>query len=317
MTAVRSWLDTMAATGKWHSTLRSRAPQVAVWALAVALGVQAAVIVTRWAGSGGAGVTAVAQSTAAAQPPIDIAEITSQHLFGAAPEVSGDTAGAPRTDLALVLTGTIVANPPQYGLAILGANPAAVKVYAVGDNVPGGARLHAVYDDRVLLDRGGRLESLMLVRGIPGGQPNLGPATAPVQQAVARVRRLMDEDPSALEDIMRPQPVFAGGKLRGYRVYPGSNTRAFASLGLRPGDLVTAIDDTPLDDPSRSEEIFRTLGSSSEAHVTVERNGQQQDLTLNMSQIASQADQLTDGENGAGGTSAPAPQGPAGAPGSN
>lgn len=317
MTAARSWLDTMAATGKWHSTLRSRAPQVAVWVLAVAFGVQAAVIVTRWAGSDGTGVTAVAQSTAAAQPPIDIAEIASQHLFGAAPEASGSASGAPRTDLALVLTGTIAAARPQNGLAILGANPAAVKVYAVGDNVPGGARLHAVYDDRVLLDRGGRLESLMLLRDSPGGEPNLGPATAPVQAVVARVRRLMDEDPAALENILRPQPVFAGGKLRGYRVYPGRNTRAFAILGLRPGDLVTAINDTPLDDPSRSEEIFRTLGSSSEARVTVERNGQQQDLTLNMSQIASQADELTDGENGAGGANAPAPRGPAGSPGEN
>jgi general secretion pathway protein C len=317
MNAVTSWLDTMAATRKWHSTLRSRAPQAAVWALAVAIGVQAAVIVTRWAGSGGIGVTAVAQSTAAAQPPIDIAEIASQHLFGAPPAVSEGGSGAPRTDLALVLTGTIAATLPQNGLAILGANPAAVKVYAVGDNVPGGARLHAVYDDRVLLDRGGRLESLMLVRGIPAGEPNLGPATAPVQQAVARVRRLMDQDPGALENIMRPQPVFTGGKLRGYRVYPGRNVRAFSVLGLRPGDLVIAIDGTPLDDPSRGEEIFRTLGSSSEAHVTVERNGQQQDLLLNMSQIASQADQLTDGENGAGGASAPAPQGPAGDPGND
>lgn len=315
MNAVRSWLDTMAATGKWHSSLRSRAPQVAVWALALALGVQAAVIVTRWAGSDGTAVTTVAQPTVAAHQPVAVAEITDQHLFGAAPGVAADT-GAPRTSLPLVLTGTIAAAHPQGGLAFLGTNPAAVKVYAVGDNVPGGARLHAVYADRVLLDRGGgRLESLMLLRGFPAGGGNLGPATAPVQQAVARVRQMMSDDPSALEDIIRPQPVFAGGKLRGYRVYPGRNTRAFAILGLRPGDLVTAIDDTPLDDPTRGEEIFRTLGSSSEAHVTVERNGQQQDLTLNMAQIASEADQLTGDANGAGGASPPAPEGPAGSPG--
>ncbi len=316
MNAVRSWLDTMAATDQWQSTLRARAPQVAVWVLAVALGIQAAVIVTRWASPGATAVTAVAQPTVAAQPPIDVASIAGQHLFGAAPGVTGGASGAPRTTLALVLTGTIPANHPEEGLAILGATPAAAKVYAVGDNVPGGARLHAVYDDSVLLDRGGgRLESLMLVHVSPGAQSNLGPAMAPVQQAVARVRQLMNEDPGALENIIRPQPVFSGGKLQGYRVYPGPNTRAFAVLGLRPGDLVTAIDDTPLDDPSQSEEIFRTLGSSSEAHVTVERNGQQQDLTLNMAQIASEAGDLTSGQNGAGGEGQTAPQGPAGSPG--
>ncbi len=308
----------MAATGKWHSTLRTRAPQAAVWVLAAALGVQAAFIVTRWAGSEGTAATAVAQPTVAAQQPVDIAAIANGHLFGAAPEAAANAAGAPRTSLQLVLTGIIAAGRPQDGLAILGANPAAVKVYAVGDDVPGGARLHAVYDDRVLIERGGgRLESLMLLRAIQGGAGDLGPATAPVQQAVARVRQLMSEDPGELETVMRPQPVFAGGKLRGYRVYPGPNTRAFAALGLRPGDLVTAIDDTPLDDPTRSEEIFRTLGSTSEARVTVLRNGQQEDLTLNMAQIASEADQLTGGDNGAGASSPPAPQGPAGLPGRN
>ncbi len=306
----------MATNGEWHSALRSRAPQAAVWALALALGVQAAVIVTRWAGSGTTAVTPVAETAVAPRQPVDIAGIVNEHLFGAAPQTAANSAGAPRTSLPLVLTGTIAAEQPEAGLAILGANPTAVDVYAVGDNVPGGARLHAVYDDRVLLDRGGgRLESLMLLRDFPEGGPDLGPALAPVQQAVARVRELMTTDPTALESIMRPQPVFASGKLRGFRVYPGSDPRAFAILGLRPGDLVTAIDGTPLDDPARSDEIFRTLGSSSEAHVTVERNGAQEDLTLNMAQIASQAGDLTSGENGAGGTSPAAAQGPAGSPG--
>ena len=51
-----------------------------------------------------------------------------------------------------------------------------------------------------------------------------------------------------------------------------------------------AINGTPLDDPARGQEIFRTLGSSSEAHVTVMRSGQQQDLTLNIAQVAQEAE---------------------------
>jgi len=53
----------------------------------------------------------------------------------------------------------------------------------------------------------------------------------------------------------------------------------------------------PLDDPSRGQEIFATLGTSSEAHVTVMRNGQAKDVTLNMAQVAQDAEQLV----GAGG----------------
>jgi general secretion pathway protein C len=67
---------------------------------------------------------------------------------------------------------------------------------------------------------------------------------------------------------------------------------AFMRLGLRPGDEVTAINGTPLDDQDRGDQILHTLGSSSEAHVTVIRNGQQQDLTLNIAQVEQEAEGL-------------------------
>jgi general secretion pathway protein C len=106
------------------------------------------------------------------------------------------------------------------------------------------------------------------------------------------MRQLIANEPTAISEIIRPQPVFAQGKQRGFRVYPGRNRQAFIRLGLRPGDLVVAINGTPLDDPSRGQEIFNTLQSSSEAHVTVLRNGTQQDLTLQMSQLAQGAEAM-------------------------
>ena len=119
----------------------------------------------------------------------------------------------------------------------------------------------------------------------------------------------MNDDPGLVADIMRPQPVFAQGKQRGYRVYPGRNRQAFVRLGLRPGDLVTAINGTPLDDPARGQDVFRTIGSSNEAHVTVMRNGQQQDLTLNMAQVAQEAESLVDQQQ-QGDQAQPQPQPP-------
>jgi general secretion pathway protein C len=150
----------------------------------------------------------------------------------------------------------------------------------------------------VLLDRNGRLESLSLPHqntGVLGANPVQ--AAVPTQNpAFDRVRRLISEDPALLSDIMRNQPVLMAGKLHGFRVYPGRNRQAFTRLGLRSGDLVIAINGTPLDDPARGDEIFRTIGSATEARVTVMRNGQQQDLTLNMSQVAQEAEQAVDNE---------------------
>jgi general secretion pathway protein C len=205
-------------------------------------------------------------------------------------------------------------------LAILGQTAPTAKVYAVGDNVPGGAKLHSVFSDRVVIDRNGRLETLALPRQTaPDGAPPSATALQTESPVMDRMRKLVNDQPGLLADIMRPQPVFADGKQRGYRVYPGRNRQAFIRLGLRPGDLVTGINGTPLDDPNRGVEIFRTLGTSSEARVTVMRNGQQQDLNLNMAQVAQEAEALVGGQANAPGEQAqpaqsPPPQQSAGPP---
>jgi general secretion pathway protein C len=303
-----SWLEGFPASEKWRATLLTRGPRVATWVLALALGVQAAVLVTDLAGAGRN--PAATGGTTNSPPPlarhsVNVATIVGAHLFAEAKVElpKQDAENAPQTSMPLVLTGVIAADDPRNGLAILGQSAQAAKVYAVGDNVPGGAKLHSVFNDRVVLDRGGRLESLPLPRQLQsGGLPTAPPPSAAALQTespvVDRMRRLMDNQPGLLADIMRPQPVFQDGKQRGYRVYPGRNRQAFIRLGLRPGDLITAINGTPLDDPARGQDVLRTLGSSSEAHVTVMRSGQQQDVSLNLAQVAQEAEALV-GSQGA------------------
>ena len=315
-----SWLEGFPAPEKWRSLLLTQGPRIATWTLALALGVQAAVIVTDLAGAGrspraGTG-TGPGTSPAVRRRPVDVAAITKTHLFGAArmeASAGQDAANAPQTSMPLVLTGIIAADDPQNGLAILGQSAQSTKVYAVGDNVPGGAKLHSVFSERVLIERDGRLESLALPRQLSPGAPP--PSAAALQTtenpAFERVRRLMTDQPGLIADIMRPTPVLVDGKQRGYRVYPGRNRQAFSRLGLRPGDLVTAINGTPLDDPSRGPEIFRTLGSSSEARVTVMRNGQQQDLNLNLAQVAQEAEALVGPQAMPGDQAQPLPPPPA------
>jgi general secretion pathway protein C len=292
-----SWLEGLPPPDKWRTLALTHGPRIATWVLAFALAVQAAVIVTNLAGSSHPPKVAAPPLTVPSQSEtVDVAAITSAHLFGEAPVEpgpKGDATTAQQTSLPLVLVGIIAAEDPKDGLAILGENAAGAKVYAVGDNVPGGAKLHQVLTDKVIIDRNGVLESLMLPRALqPGAAP---PSTAALQTETPimdRMRKLITNDPGLMADIMRPQPVFAAGKQKGYRVYPGRNRQAFQRLGLRPGDLVTAINGTPLDDPARGQEIFSTLGASSEAHITVTRGGQQQDLTLNIAQVAQEAEAM-------------------------
>lgn len=222
---------------------------------------------------------------------VNAQQIANAHLFGeavAAPPDEADLANAPKTTIPLVLSGTIASTDPEKGFAFIGESAANAKFVKVGDMIAGQAKLHSVFTDRVILDRSGNLEALHLPRNMALGARRPAVAarpTPPPGQFADNLRRIAETNPSAFSEIIRPQPVFAGGAQKGYRVYPGRNRQQFAALGLRPGDLVTAINGTTLDDPARGQEILNTLTMSDQVSVTVERNGQTQQLTLNTGQI--------------------------------
>ena len=130
---------------------------------------------------------------------MDVAAITNAHLFGDCGGDDGaeDPRDAPQSNIPLVLTGIISAEDPQNGLAILGQTAASAKVFAVGDNVPGGAKLHSVYSDRVVIDRGGQLETLFLPRQVaPGGAPPSAAVLNTESPVADRMRKLITEQPS-------------------------------------------------------------------------------------------------------------------------
>lgn len=215
----------------------------------------------------------------------DLQAIADAHIFGVqeAEQVSAES--APPTQTNLVLSAVFAVDDPQKGLAIIGESAAAANVYLAGEAVRPGIKLHAVYPDRVILDRGGNLEALALpTQSLAGVQISQAPRPQ-TSQFQENLRRIAESNPSALAEIIRPQPVFANGVQRGYRVYPGRNRQQFARLGLQPGDLVLSVNGTPLDDPQRGPEIFSTMGTSDRVTVTIERNGQSQDLTLNTAQV--------------------------------
>lgn len=224
---------------------------------------------------------------------VDIQSIVAAHLFGIPPRAAQDESNAPQTTANLVLAGTIATQDPKHGVAII-SDGGPSKVYSVGDNI-GGAALHSVYLDHVILDRGGTLETLVLPRVLLAGRPAPGrrPIGADPNTAanLENVRRMVQQDPGLLNEVMRTVASYdnKAGKLRGFRVYPGRNRSAFNSLGLRPGDLVTAINGTTLDDPQRSQEIFNTIQSANSATVTIERGGQTVEVSMNIAQVAQEA----------------------------
>jgi general secretion pathway protein C len=247
----------------------------------------------------GNGVAPATNAPAVVGPPpartVDVAAIVNAHLFGEANAPSAgstDPNAVAASQMPLVLVGTIANTDPALGYAIIGESATAAKVYGVGKTISGGTKLHSVYPDRAILDRGGKLEALMLPKKFQGGGLSAGVqggASPPDPMLGDRLRQLAATNPAAITDILRPQPVFANGQQRGYRIYPGRNRSQFNRLGLLPGDLITAINGTPLDDASRGMDILQTMNTASAVTMTVERNGETVQVNVNNAQIAADA----------------------------
>ena len=305
------WSSSGGGGSDWRSKLLARAPQVVTFVLALALAAQLALIVVGLSSRSRQPPPSVVALPAVA--PLDIGALVGAHLFGnaAVQANNGDAANAPRSSMPLVLAGLMATADPKQGMAIIGENAANAKVVAVGKQVPGGAQLHSVYSDRAIIDRNGTLESVYLPHNSSALSMSLPPPVAANgnEALVDRMRKLVSDDPGVLGQVLRPpQPVFGNGKMRGFRIYPGANRQAFARLGLRAGDLVTAINGTPLDDKDRAQEIFGTLNSSTDARITVTRNGRQQELVLNLAQISAEAEQLGTSDSGMIPTDQPSPE---------
>jgi len=229
---------------------------------------------------------------------VDIQAIVNANLFGkAAPKPveapQQQVVDAPDTRLPLTLKGIFASELDGESRALIARGSDEEKPYAVGDTVTGGAELYEIYADRVILDRGGKLETLRLNKDEPGAGNTQSASTtlagrdgdvrevAPTQ-SLLNIREELLQDPSRASTYLRVQPAYNAGQLRGYRIYPGRNRTLFSEAGLRPGDLVTELNGVSLDNPTRALQMLGDLSSATSLNVTILRGGQPQQLSVNL-----------------------------------
>jgi len=231
---------------------------------------------------------------AAERDGLDSTPIVAAHLFGVADAtpvvpIVESVVDAPETTLSLELTAVFTEETSDRGLAIIAATRGEEQTYLVGEPIEGtgGALLHAVYEDRVILNRAGRLETLSLPKEIA----NRGTARPMPQRPVARqaapesLREIISDNASALTDVIRLAPYIDQGQMIGFRLNPAQNRELFDSLGLQPNDIVTDINGMALTDPSSGFQVFESLGEATMANVTILRNGTPEVLVIDTTQL--------------------------------
>lgn len=239
--------------------------------------------------------TQIARAAGAAGRNIDAQLIANTHLFGEAdPEEvivapQENVENLAETRLSLSLKGTIASPDEASSIAIIADSRNEEKIYSIKDTVTAGATLHAIYADRVVLNRGGTLEVLKLPKEFPAGSAPVRRNAATVARAATNnqsIQNVISDNVSKLADVIRPTPYYVSGQMQGFRVYPGRDRKQFAALGLRPGDLVKDVDGAALTNPAQATQIFQGLGDKEQVSVTVERNGQPEVIVLSTSQLS-------------------------------
>lgn len=233
------------------------------------------------------------------------------HLFGhVLPGIDARSAvDAPDTGLDLLLVGTLADRDPAAGIAIIAGADGHQSAYRADAQLPGGARLRAIHEDHVILLHNGRDERLRLPREYahqrpgaeqgaalaPGTSSGPGASSASASPAISSVavagleavdwtavQRQMQVDPTELARQIRILPVFEQGQMVGVRLSGGANTPLLTRLGLRPDDVVTAINGVTVLDTGRAHQVLSTVANAERASVTVRRDGREETLNVSL-----------------------------------
>jgi general secretion pathway protein C len=222
--------------------------------------------------------------------------VAALHLFGeagSAPVMETAPIDAPETRLKFTLKGVFADSRTDSAMAIISSGSKDEKSYRVGDVVAGAATLHQILGDRVILKRGEQLETLYLPREPDSSAPafsrtmpinrRASPVARPLSaRGLGGVRRRLMENPQEALQMINAQPVMENGRLSGFRVNPGKDRALFARAGLRPGDVVTAVNGMQLTDATQMGQVFQQLKSAQQLEVTINRGGRKQQLQLKL-----------------------------------
>lgn len=206
---------------------------------------------------------------------------------------------APDTRLNLTLQAILAQGIEGEGFAIIAQRSGAGRAFSIGDDVFGQAELAAVYGDRVILSRNGQMETLRYPRIESSGllqtrdedprapEPSAassgvgsfnesvqraqeefergGNVEAQVEQMVSYIAERANSDPQGLIQEVGLEPTGAG-----YQVT--RNARQLQMAGLRPGDVVTAVNDNPVGNIAQDQMLLnQILQSGGELKISVQR----------------------------------------------
>jgi hypothetical protein len=200
--------------------------------------------------------------------------------------VAGTDSSVSQVPLPLYLIATFPGRNAREGTAQIGTQTDNPQTYGASAILANGAQLVEIHSDHVLLTKDGQSARLYLKEKqrvasellLVGGESSAKPLPAVTREV--------------LTDYLRPSPVYDGETLTGYRVYAGTRSGPFFQWGLQGGDVITAINGQPLNEPTSAIAALRQLVDGIAVTATIDRNGTRQQLSLDGASISADQNRL-------------------------
>ena len=234
-------------------------------------------------------------------------DLASFHLFGQAPLSETVAAVDPvvtPTRLPLTLRGTLASADAGLARALIANERGEEHSFAANELMFGETTLETIRADHVVIRQGERRELLRFphdttvdtadgasVASVPieqiESESELGPTIlTPLREprdanSLSEFRKYLADHPHAFTALTeKPAETDPSGRVIGYRL-DNVNTAAYLrQLGLRPGDVLTAINNVPLSDSRNLSPLIHTAASMEEIQIHYTRRGQPRVIAL-------------------------------------
>lgn len=166
-----------------------------------------------------------------------------------------------------------------------------------GEEIQSGVTLLDVYDTQAVISNRGVREKLVL-----NGMDNPliatdsndarannrsshdSPGLVEPSPRFAQISQQLRQSPMSISNYLRFEPINENGKWVGVRIWPKSDKVLFESLGFQDGDRVVSVNGKSIDELSKNPGLWQQFLAESQFDMMVERNGQTEAVSVQLSE---------------------------------
>ncbi len=183
----------------------------------------------------------------------------------------------PPSPLMLALIGTFITSGQEPYAIIEDKKKQSQEMFLLNQSVFDQATLKKIYQDRVEVERNGRLETLRLDELGGGPSPSNAPDGDEFVVEEAELDKGLENLPLLLTQA-RAVPYFKDGRSIGLRLFAIKTGSLYEKVGLKNGDILKTINGNNLGDISQALKLFEQLKQERSINLVLEREKQDREF---------------------------------------